>query len=47
MYQIQHIQLQYLNSHQFYTNTAKSLRQIGKEKQIERLKKIIENANNQ
>lgn len=35
-------QMNYLQSHQFYTDTARSLRQVGKEKQIDRLKKLIE-----
>ncbi len=36
------LQVKFLSSHQFFTNTAQSMRQVNKEKQIERLKNLIE-----
>ncbi len=35
------IQVKFLTSHQYYTNTANNLREVNKEKQIERIKQII------
>ena len=35
-------QVKFLTGHQYFTNTAIRLREVGKEKQIERLKKLIE-----
>ncbi len=36
------MQLSFISKHQYFTETAKSLREVNKQKQIERLKKIIE-----
>lgn len=36
------IQVKFLNSHQYFTNTANNLREVNKEKQIERIKSLIE-----
>ena len=35
------LQIKFLSSHQFFTNTAKSLREVNKQKQIERIKQLI------
>ncbi len=35
------IQVKFLTSHQYFTNTANNLREVNKEKQIERIKNII------
>ena len=35
------IQLKFLSSHQFFTETANKLREVNKQKQIERIKKLI------
>ncbi|HBS87222.1 MAG: hypothetical protein A2W91_03310 [Bacteroidetes bacterium GWF2_38_335] len=35
------IQVKFLSSHQFFTNTAKSLREVNKQEQIERIMKLI------
>lgn len=35
------LQIKFLNSHQFYTNTAKSLREVNKQLQVERISKLI------
>jgi adenylate cyclase len=36
------IQIKFLSSHQFFTNTAKNLREVNKQEQIERISKLIE-----
>lgn len=36
------MQLKFISQHQYYTETAKSLREVNKQKQIERIKKVIE-----
>ncbi|MBN2682026.1 MAG: HD domain-containing protein [Bacteroidales bacterium] len=36
------IQVKFLSSHQFFTNTAKTLREINKQEQIDRISKLIE-----
>ncbi len=36
------IQVKFLTSHQYFTNTANKLREVNKEKQIERIKSLIE-----
>lgn len=35
------IQIKFLSNHQFFTKTARSLREVNKQKQIERIKKLI------
>jgi hypothetical protein len=35
-------QVKFLTNHQYFTNTALTLRKVGKEYQIDRLKKLIE-----
>jgi hypothetical protein len=37
------IQIKFISGHQYFTNTAKSLREINKQMQIERIKKLVEN----
>ncbi|PID87985.1 MAG: guanylate cyclase [Bacteroidia bacterium] len=37
------LQIKFLSNHQFFTKTAKNMRKVNKEKQIERIKKLIEN----
>jgi hypothetical protein len=36
------MQLKFISQHQYYTETAKSLREVNKQKQIERIMKVIE-----
>lgn len=36
------MQLKFISNHQYFTKTAKSLREVNKQKQIEHLKKVIE-----
>ncbi len=36
------LQLNFISGHQYYTNTAQSLREVNKQKQIERIKRLIE-----
>lgn len=36
------IQIKFISSHQYYTNTAQSLREVNKQSQIERLKELVE-----
>lgn len=35
------LQLKFISQHQYFTNTAKSLREVNKQKQIERIRKLI------
>ncbi len=35
------LQIKFLSSHQFFTQTAKSLREVNKQKQIERIKQLV------
>lgn len=37
------IQLKFINSHQYFTNTAQNLRQVNKQMQIERIKSLLDN----
>lgn len=37
------IQIKFISGHQYFTDTAKSLREINKQMQIERIKKLVEN----
>ena len=37
------IQIKFISGHQYFTNTAKSLREVNKQMQIERIKKLVEN----
>jgi class 3 adenylate cyclase len=41
------LQLKFISNHHYYTDTAKSLREVNKQKQIERIKKEIINDENQ
>ncbi len=36
------LQVKFISSHQYFTDTARSLREVNKQKQIERIKKLIE-----
>ena len=36
------IQIKFISSHQYYTKTAQSLREVNKQSQIERLKELVE-----
>ena len=35
------LQMKFISGHQYFTNTAQSLREVNKQKQIERIKKLI------
>jgi hypothetical protein len=35
------LQLKFINGHQYFTKTARSLREVNKQKQIERIKQLI------
>lgn len=37
------IQIKFISGHQYFTHTAKSLREVNKQMQIERIKKLVEN----
>ena len=37
------LQMKFISGHQYFTKTAQSLREVNKQKQIERIRKIIEN----
>ena len=37
------LQIKFISNHQYFTKTAKSLREVNKQKQIERIKKLLEN----
>ncbi len=41
------LQLKFISGHQYYTNTAQSLREVNKQKQIDRIKRIIERETNE
>jgi hypothetical protein len=36
------LQIKFISGHQYFTQTARSLREINKQKQIERIKQILE-----
>lgn len=37
------LQMKFISGHQYFTKTARSLREVNKKKQIERINKLIEN----
>jgi adenylate cyclase len=39
------MQLNFIKNHQYFTKTARELREVNKQQQIERLKKLLENSN--
>ncbi|MFW5820173.1 MAG: adenylate/guanylate cyclase domain-containing protein [Bacteroidota bacterium] len=39
------LQIKFISGHQYFTETARSLREVNKQKQIERIKRILENSN--